>query len=172
MNPGAGVESLQVLQEWYAALTAFRTDGIDALASVNTELNRLEGWLGEKLQFWQRDAREREEEVAQALNELRNRRFPDWSGRMPDTTVQENALRAAEMRLEFARDQTRVVRKWMVRLPVEITEIYEGASHRLGTFLEADLPRALAALSRQMDAIEAYLRVEPPSAAPPRKDTP
>jgi len=173
MNQGAGVESLAALQEWYGHLTVFRTDGLDALASITSELNRIEAWLTEQLRRWQQTARECEEDVAQAKNELRNRSFPDWSGRMPDTTVQEDNLREAERRLDFARDQIQVVRRWVSRLPVEITEVYEGPSRHLGNFLEGDVPRALAVLARQMDAIEQYLQVQPePSVPKPRKDAP
>ena len=172
MNDGAGVQSLDALQDWQAALTIFRTEGLDALASVTSELNRLEGWLSEKLQFWHHKVRDYEEEVAQAKNELRNRSFPDWSGRIPDTTVQEENLRDAERRLDFARDQIQVVRRWIHRLPAEITEIYEGAGRHLSNFLDGEVPRGLAMLSRAMDAIEKYLQVLPESAPPPRKGTP
>lgn len=172
MNPGANVTSLPALEAWHAALVIFRTDALDALASVSTEINRIEGWLTQQLSHWQRTSRDGEEEVAQAKNELRSRRFPDWSGRMPDTTVQEEHLAEVERKLDFARDQIQVVRRWIINLGAEIGEVYDAPARHLGQFLEGDMPRAIAVLARQMDAIDAYLQLAPESATPARKASP
>jgi hypothetical protein len=75
--------------------------------------------------------------------------------------VQEKALARAKARLEHAEDQVDVCRKWAVRLPKMINEEYEGASRRLGNFLEAELPVAIAHLGGRIEALHRYTEVRP-----------
>jgi hypothetical protein len=156
MNAGAGVTSFDVLHDWYAALAAFRTEADHALTELSLSLQRAAAWLGEQEQYWRREIRVREEDVTQAKAELANRQWPDGSGHKPDTTVQEKNLRRAKARLQAAEDRLASVRRWMVRLPREISATYEGAAGRLAHFIDADLPSGLALLSRQLTALEKY----------------
>src|SRR4051812_4227509 len=96
MNEGAGVHALDALKEWYAALALFRDDAGSALTSMSMALQKAADWLIEQQQVWRRELRRGEEEVSRARNELRSRKSQDWSGREPDTTVQEKALRKAQ----------------------------------------------------------------------------
>ncbi|VTR96748.1 hypothetical protein [Tuwongella immobilis] len=165
MNSGAGVNSLEALRTWRGQLDVYRTEALDALAAIQLEIHRAESWLDEKARFWVQAARDAEEEVHEALTELRNRRYPDYSGRMPDTTLQERAVRRAKARLEFAQDQQEVVRRWKLRMRQMVLELYEGPSRRLNHFLDADVARGLALLARQIGALQQYLDQAPPSSA-------
>ena len=161
MNPSADVASIAALHEWRAALCAFRAEALDALAAVALAIQRTLDWLTDEQRRWQRAARDAEEEVAQARAELFNRRIPDFSGRVPDCTVQEEALWAAQAKLRHAEDQIDVVRGWMSRLPRMVDEEYEGPARRLGHTLEGDLPRGIALLDRRIAALEAYAALRP-----------
>jgi hypothetical protein len=152
----ADVRSIDAVREWHAALTGFGESLSEAMAGVELELRRAGDWLHEQLALWQRAIRECEEEVVQAKAELAARKFPDYSGREPDTTVQERALRKARAKLEHAEDQVAKVRSWIGRLPKMIDEVYRGPAHRLTNFLDADLPKGLAVLNRQIEALESY----------------
>src|SRR4051812_8557095 len=96
MADAADVRSIDALREWYAALTTYGETLAEAQAGVELELRRSFDWLAEQLSLWQRAVRECYDEVVQAKAELSTRKFPDWSGRDPDTTVQEKALRLAK----------------------------------------------------------------------------
>src|SRR5579872_1669808 len=98
MNTGAGVTSLAVLHDWYAALTEFRTEATDALSTLSLALQRTAGWLDDQQQYWHRQIRKCEEEVVQAKTELRMRKMADYFGHPPDCTVQEKNLRLAQAR--------------------------------------------------------------------------
>jgi hypothetical protein len=166
MNGSANVDSLEALREWHAALCVFRAEVVESLASVNQEIQRSDAWLDDQMRHWQSLARDAEEDVLRCKNDLANRKFEDFSGRMPDCSVQEEALWKAEKRLDYIREQIVVVRRWMTKLPKLISEAWDGASRHLSNFLEAELPRGIALMNSQITALEQYLHIKPPESAP------
>ena len=167
MADSADVRSIDAVRDWHAALAAYGENLTEALAGVQMEIRRGFDWLHEQLVLWQRAVRECEEEVVQAKAELSSRKFPDFSGRMPDTTVQEKNLRQAKARLEHAEDQVQKVRAWIGRLPKAVDEAYSGPARRLGNFLEVELPKGLAVLDRRVAALESYAGLRPDYAPAP-----
>jgi ribosomal protein L29 len=180
MNPAANVRAVEALKDWHAALAEFRTEAQDALAAVELEIRRAFDWIADTQRHWKQTVRDAEEEVVQAKAELANRRFPDFSGRMPDTSEQEKALRRAIAKQEFAERQVEVCQRWLRKLPAAVSETYEGPARQLAATLEAELPRGLAVLQQRLDALEAYLGLaapkrpaeEPPPAPPPEGGSP
>jgi hypothetical protein len=171
MGPAADVRSIDLLRDWHAALCVFRTESLDALAACELEIRRAMDWLADQRDHWRQVLREAEEEVTQAKAELAARRFPDFSGRMPDTTVQQKAVRMAEAKREFAEEKMDLCRRWLQKLPHAVSESYEGPARQLANMLEGELPRGLALLERRVDALEAYANLQAPAAprlaAPP-----
>src|SRR5262249_50172948 len=107
-----------------------------------------------------------EDEVFQAKQELKQRQYVGFDGRVPDCTVQEDNLKRAQGRLRYAQEKVQTVRKWMAKLPNEVSEIYEGPARHLGATLEGELPRGLALLERRIMALEAYTSMAPPTSGP------
>src|SRR5262245_12803420 len=167
MADAADVRSIDAVREWHATLTTYGENLSEGLAGVQTEIRRGFDWLHDQLALWQRAVRQCEQEVVQAKAELAARKFPDWSGREPDTTVQEKNLRMAKARLEHAEDQVQKGRAWIGRLPKMIDETYSGAGRRLGNFLEVELPKGLAVLDRRIAALESYASLRPDYAPAP-----
>ncbi len=161
MSSGADVRAIDGLREWLAAAATFKVESEESLASIQLEIRRGVDWVGQQLDHWQRSLREREDAVVQAKTALAARRFPDSTGRMPDTTVQERNLRRAEARLEQARDQIARCKKWLVNLPKIIDETFSGAAHRFALLLEGDIPKGLSLLHRQIEALEQYAETRP-----------
>jgi hypothetical protein len=173
----ADVRSIDAVRDWHAALAGYGEMLAEALAGVGLELRRAHDWVGDQLARWQRAVREREDDVTRAKAELSQRKFPNWDGREPDCTVQEKNLRLAKAELEHAEEQVVRCRRWLGRLPKLIDETYGGPSHRLANALEAELPKALADLSRRIAALEAYAGLRPdfaptPSVPPPPAPAP
>ncbi len=166
MNPGADVHAIDALQDWHNALVVFRTEAIESLGSIALEIRRASQWIDEEAAAWKHEKRQAEDDVIRAKAELAQRKTPDYSGRIPDTSVQEENLARAKARLEFAEDQIVICRKWAIQLPKMINEEYEGPARRLMNFLEAELPPAIAHLGIQIDRLHAYLAVEPASPGP------
>ena len=168
----ADVRSIDALRDWYAQLTGYGEMLAESLSGVELEIRRGMEWLHEQLGRWQNAVRDCEDEVVQAKAELSARKFPGFDGREPDTTVQERNLRRARARLEYAEDQVTRTRSWIGRLPKMVDEVYRGPSHRLGGFLETDLPKALAVLGRQIESLESYSGLRPDYAPTPSTTSP
>jgi hypothetical protein len=171
VNAAANVQAIELLLEWHAGLVEFRTDAMEALAAVTLEINRAAGWIDEKYRTWKQAVRDADNEIFIAKQELNNRRYPDFSGKMPDTSEQRKVLRKAQAKKEFAENQVEVCRKWMQKLPHMVEEVYEGPARMLSGNLEGEMPKALAMLQRRITALEAYAAIAPPStpaeSAPP-----
>jgi hypothetical protein len=168
MAPSADVRAVDALREWIAALATYRNDVGEALSGIRIEISRGTQWVNEQLSYWQRSIRHFEDAVVQAKAELAARRFPDFDGKMPDTTLQERNLRKAIAQLEMAEAKVVICRRWLVQLPKQIDEVFTGAASRLANCLEQDLPRGIAVLTRQVESLEQYTeqRIDLSSSAP------
>jgi hypothetical protein len=163
---GADVHAIDALEDWHNALCLFREEATEALSSVALEIRRAFDWIDEEGKAWHRETREAEEAVVRAKAELAQRKTPDYSGRIPDTSVQEENLARAKARLRFAEEQVEVCRKWATRLPKMISEEYDGRSRRLNNFLETDMPTAIAHLNSRIQSLHAYTQVKPTEVTP------
>lgn len=168
----ADVRSLEALREWLAAVKVYREELADTVGGINMEVRRAFDWVAEQGSHWARAVRQCEEEVVQAKAELAARKFPNWDGRMPDTTVQEKNLRRAQAQLEHAGKQVLVCKSWLGRLPKLVEETYTGKGHKLQNFVDGDLLRGIASLERRLQSLERYAGERTdyssaPSALPP-----
>src|SRR5262245_5846921 len=166
MIQAADVRSIDELRDLHAYVCKFKADAQDALAAVEMTIRRAHDWLADKQQFWQRAIRAAEDEVFQAKQELKQRQYVGFDGRVPDCTVQEENLKRAQGRLRYAQDKAETVRKWMSRFPKAVGEVYEGPARHLAALLEGELPRALALLERRIQALEEYAALMAPQSAP------
>ena len=163
----AEVRSIDELRDFHAGLTTYRATLLEAMSSVQMEIRRAFDWLDDMANTWQRRIRDAELDVVQCKAELAQRKFPMWDGRIPDCTVQEEALRRAKAKLEYCQEQVHICKKWHAKLPKMIEETYEGASRRLLNGLEIDLPNGLSLLARRITALESYADLRADYAPPP-----
>ena len=75
---------------------------------------------------------------------------------------QKETLRKAEASLQDAEKRLAMVRKWQPLFRQAVLE-YHGSIQRMKDLAAGDVPRAVNLLTRIIDALEAYLRVAPPS---------
>ena len=172
MSAGADVREIDALRDWLAAAAVYKSESEESLASIRLEIRRGVDWVGQQLDRWQHSVREREDAVVQAKMALSARRFPDSTGRMPDTTVPERNLRRAEARLDHAHDRIRSCKKWLAQLPKIIDETFSGAGHRFALLLEGDVAKGLAHLGGQIGALERYAETRPDFAPAPSASAP
>lgn len=152
----ADVRSIAELRDFHAGLITYRSMLQDAMASIDQEIRRAFDWMAEMKSVWQHRASEAYDDVVKCKAELSARKVPRFDGRMPDCSVQEEALRRAKAKLEYCEDQVKICQKWINKLPKEIEEAYEGAARRLGNALEIDMANGLTLLGRRLEALEAY----------------
>lgn len=160
MAQAANVNSIDALATWKAALATFREDGQEAIGATATEIRRAFDWLQDKQRYWQQEVRRREELVVQAKTELRRKKTLSVTvqGKQPDTTIEEKALRKAQMLLEEAEQKLEKTRRWKPALEIDVNE-YEGKARRLSSMLDGELMRGLVLLEQKIRSLEAYLAV-------------
>lgn len=156
MTPGADVRAIDALREWLASLTTYRSEANESLSGFRVDISRGIEWVNEQLHLWQRAIRVCDDKVVQAKAELSAKRFPNFDGRMPDTTVEERNLRRAQARLDHATEKVAVCRRWLGQLPKVVDEVFTGPANRLANLLDADVPRLAAELQRRVESLERY----------------
>lgn len=157
MGPAAYVTETAALAEFRAKLAGFAAQAKDAMIIADHEIRRTLAFIDERITEWHGAARQAEDDVIQAKIELMQRRNQRIGDSKPDTTYQEQVLRRAQARLEYAQDKLAAAKRWQRDLPHEVTT-YQGPARQLQNALESDVPRMMAFLDEKLVALEGYAR--------------
>lgn len=167
MSSQATVHSIDALKELRTALALYGDDTLGALGAVEAEVRRTMRWLQEERPYyWQEQIKRRREQVALAKSELFRRQLQKRPDYTPPMSEQKENLRKAEASLQDAEKRLAMVRKWQPLYKQAVLE-YHASIQRLKDLSAGDVPRAVNLLSRMIDALEAYVRVTPPSGLGP-----
>jgi hypothetical protein len=164
MGQEARVSSVLVLKQLRAALGTFAATAAMALEEASTELQRARQWLQEdQYRYWKAQVQTRTERFARARIALKQKQVFDRTlGGTPTSCVDEKkALKLAEQRLRDAEHKFSRVQAWSQRIEKELSD-YRGATQRLLSAIEVDIPNARARLDSMIGALEAYLALAPP----------
>jgi hypothetical protein len=163
MSSQAAVHSIDELKNFRVALALYGEDALGTLGSVEAEVRRTLRWLQEERPvYWQDQIKRRREQVALARSEVFRRNLQKKADYTPAMSEQKEALRKAEASLQEAEKRLALVRKWQPLFKQAVLE-YHASIQRLKDLAAGDVPRAVNLLTRIIDALEAYLRVAPPS---------
>lgn len=158
----AEVHSIDALRDLRAALAVYGEDVLAALGAADAEIRRTVQWLQQdRPYFWQEQIKRRRERVATAKADLFRLRLQKTPEHHPSLAEPKERLRLAEAALQDAERRLMLTRKWQPALQQAVIE-YHGAVQRLKDAASADVPRAMALLTRIVEALEAYLQVQPP----------
>jgi hypothetical protein len=154
----ARVDSIDTLKVFRVALIKFGEEANAALASAESEMQRMVGWLERDQQsFWQMQLRKRQEGLSRAQEALRMKKlFPDSSGRFPTPIEEEKAVRKWKGAVEEAEQKLAACKRYARILQKAIMD-YKGGVQRFGTWVEAEVPNAVARLDRMVGKLEAYV---------------
>jgi hypothetical protein len=164
MSQDARVNSVLVLKQLRAALGTFAETAAKALEEASTEIQRTRQWLQEdRYRHWKTQVQVRTERFARAKIALKQKQVFDRTlGGTPTSCVDERkALKIAEARLQEAEHKFRRIQAWNQRIEKESSD-YRGATQRLSSAIEVDIPNARARLDSMIEALEAYLALAPP----------
>jgi hypothetical protein len=164
MGQDARISSILVLKELRAALGTFAETAAKALEEASTEIQRARQWLLEdRYRHWKAQVQTRTERFARAKIALKQKQVFDRTlGGTPTSCVDERkALKIAEARLREAEHKFRRVQAWSLRIEKEMSD-YRGATQRLLSAIEVDIPNARARLDNMVEALEAYVALAPP----------
>jgi hypothetical protein len=163
MPSQAEVHSIEALKDLRTVLALYSEDTLAALGAVEAEVRRTVQWLQQDRPFfWQEQIKRRREQVASAKSEVFRRKLqkkPDYS---PSMSEPMEILRRAEASLQDAEKRLAMVRKWQPLLNHAVLE-YHGSIQRIKDLAATDVPKAVGTLVRIIEALEAYIRVAPPS---------
>jgi len=159
LSSQADVRSIEALGEFRVALALYAEEALGALGAVKSEAKRTVHWVThDRKTFWAEQVKRRREAVAR-------RRLAKTPEHTPAMSEQKELLRQAEARLREAEAKVVLVRKWEPILQQAVLEV-QASIRRISDLASGDVPRALHLLGRLVDALEAYVRVAPPSVAP------
>jgi len=174
MASSARVSSVQAIADFKVALLDFCQEAKEVLASIEMEIRRTMDWVQrDQLPYWQREIRNRQEEVAQAKADLFRKQITRISGQNPDYLEERKALRIATFRLEEAEDKVQICRTWANRQLKQAVDEYEGPARQLAGMVEGNPPPIVIVLDRILGSLEAYLEVgAAPSEMPASTEAP
>jgi hypothetical protein len=163
MSSQATVLSVEGLKHFRAALGLYADDTLAALGAVEAEVRRTVLWLEQNRPgYWHDQIKRRRELVSQARADVFRKKLQKRPDYTPPMSEQVENLRKAEASLQEAEKRIALVRKWQPRLQHAVLE-YHASVQRLKELAATDIPNAALLLGRIVDALEAYLRVQPPS---------
>jgi hypothetical protein len=170
MGEQAAVQSIEALREFRIALATFAEEATAALGAVDMEVRRTIQWVQfDRRPYWLEQIKRRRERVAMAQAEVFRRKLQKTDDYTPAMSEQKELLRRAEAALREAEHRAGLVKKWEPALQQAALE-YRATTRRISSIAGGEVPRAIAVLSRMIDALEAYLSEAPPmigaSAAP------
>jgi hypothetical protein len=174
MSQEARVSSILVLKELRAALGTFAATAAQALEEATTEIQRARQWLTEdRYRYWKTQVQTRTERFARAKIALKQKQVFDRTlGGAPTSCIDERkALKIAETRLREAEHKFSRVQAWSVRIEKEMSD-YRGATQRLLSAIEVDIPNARTRLDNMIEALEAYVALAPPEMPRPAEAGP
>jgi hypothetical protein len=172
MSSQASVRSIDSLKDLRVALALYGEDALGALGAVEAEVRRTLRWLQEERPvYWTDQIKRRREQVSAARAEVFKKNLQKRGDYTPPMSEQKENLRKAELSLQDAEKRLAAVKKWQPLFKQAVLE-YHASVQRIKDLTSADVPRAVNVLTRMIDALEAYLRVAPPSLDTPATAAP
>lgn len=156
----AKVTSIDVIEQFAAAMNCFGEDSKTALDGVDIEVRRALNWIQrEQKDYWTQRIRKGWDEVNIARKELERKMMFYPGDDRPSCHDERLALEAAKRRLRTAQEKVEAVKRWSHRAEREVNE-YIGAVQQLRRWMEFELPQGLADLGRMARALEDYVALE------------
>lgn len=157
MSDNARVTSIDAVVEFRGALRTFEENAAQAILTLDEQCRRGLDWLDHDAPaYWRQEVKRCSDLVARTRSELETCRLRTVSGQRSACLEQEQAYRAAKVKLQQAEEKIEVVRKWANRIRRELDD-YRGRTMGLRMALERDLPRTLGLLDRTISALDAYV---------------
>jgi hypothetical protein len=167
----ARVDSIDTLKTFRVALIKYGEEANVALAAAESEIQRLVGWLErDQTSYWQFQIKKRQEALGRAQEALRMKKlFPDSSGRFPTPVEEEKAVRRCKAALEEAEQKLANCKKYSRLLPKALMD-YKGGVNRFSTWVQSEVPNAVARIDRMVDKLEAYIALSVPTSSSPIRE--
>jgi len=149
----ANVRSIETLETFRASMIVFLTKARRSIDQVGEEVQRTRNWLDQDQKLhWQTELKKRTRAMEQAQQELVTARY---STLRASTTMQEVAVRKAKAAVQEADEKLRRVKGWIRSFDSSVDPLLKKVES-LRSYLEHDIPKAIATLSQTQRALAAY----------------
>ena len=167
MSRRAHVDSIDSLRSFRAALQEYADIVREALISLQMEVQRGRDWFEQdRMPYWQNEVRKAQETLVEALNRLERKRLSFDPSDSPSCHEEEQAVQRSRQRLRYSESKVITTHRWLHTVRHE-TDEFHNLLAKLQHLADSELPRALAALGRSIQALEKYAnRPGSPSVAP------
>lgn len=156
----ASVMSIEAVSRLAAALERFAAEVEDALIALELESRRPLEWIEhDRTPYWPREFRKASDRVNEARLALQRCELSATSDERRSCYEERVQLERARRRLRLCEEKIPVVQRWRARLRKEVEEFQTHAA-RMRNYLEADVPRAVAALGRMSAALDRYVSAD------------
>jgi hypothetical protein len=168
MTGAAKVQAVEAVETLSVTLRRFQEDATAALEELQLQVHRAVEWIEHDLKsYWKQAERRAWQEISEARVQLAQARTTKRMAAFePACREEKKVLEQAQQRLRVAQEKIEKLRHWSLAVERAVSEFQSG-TRPLGFYLEADLPRGLAALRHMTNALEAYLALEAPDVPPP-----
>jgi hypothetical protein len=156
MNQSANVTSIDAVQAFRAALVKFEENSRDGITSLELEIRRAVNWIEvDRRRYWPAQVKHASEGLAQARNALERCQLKYGSEEAPPCYEQKKDYERAKQRLRYCEDQVRKVKQWTQVVRQEMTA-FQGQMAQMTICVDTELPRAIATLTKMLNALERY----------------
>jgi hypothetical protein len=163
----ARLTRIDAVQDMSAAVDVFRNEAFAALEELDMEIQRALQWIHhERRDHWNHAVRRGWEKITEARLQLQQARTARRVGDHEPACIDEKkALARAQRRLETSQEKVEAVRHCARSIDRGVDE-YRGSRAPLSAWLESEIPKALAALQRMIDHLEAYVALHAGNSGP------
>ncbi|MBM4004261.1 MAG: hypothetical protein FJ295_13395 [Planctomycetes bacterium] len=162
----AKVTSIDAIRSFRVALIAFQEELSRAVVSLDLECRRPLDWMEhDRARYWPREVRRASDVMNEARLNLERCLLTIDPNDHRSCYDERKQSEAAKRRLTFAETKVQAVQQWRQRLKKEVEE-FQVQTAKAKEYLEVDLPRAVAQLSRMLDALDRYVRAMRPASDP------
>jgi hypothetical protein len=164
MGQAARVKSIDALQAMSATLSNFHDDARSALDDLEMELRRALQWINQDCPgYWKQEMRLARDALTEATLQLENAKmFRRITDEHKSFIEEKKAVDRAKRRLHIAEEKVAAIPHWATMIERAVNE-FRGSRSQFANWLDADYPRAVAMLSRMINDLEAYVRLEAPA---------
>ncbi|MDP6445973.1 MAG: hypothetical protein QGG36_06795 [Pirellulaceae bacterium] len=167
MSGSANVNSIEVIRKFRAAMIEYDEDIRDALTMLQLEVRRAQDWIeNDRALYWPEQVRNAGNAVVEARNALERCELELRPEEKRSCIDEKRKLERAKRRMRLCEEKVRVAKSWRIKFKQELDEFVASIT-KTSSFLEFDLPRAIALLERMSKALDRYTAAQ----APPTGDT-
>ncbi len=163
MSDAAKVADLEDLSRFRATVIKALDELRLAISEAESEVGRVRGWVErDQHLYWQTQHRKAQEQVAICKSALfRKQMVTSSKDQKPSVVDEKKALERAQARLGLCEQKRAAVRKWAIQITREEILFKAGLSP-LSAMVERELPHAVMLLTRMLEHLDAYTRLQAP----------